>query len=121
MVSRPLVAVVDDDHAVRDSLRFLLEIMGHAAEGFESATDFLRAEVERFACLILDHHMPNMTGLELAERLRADGDLLPIMLITGSPSDTIASRASDLGISRVLDKPPSEEELLDFIEASRSG
>ena len=49
---------------------------------------FLGAEVQRFACLILDHHMPNMTGLELAEKLRADGNLLPIMLITGSPSDT---------------------------------
>jgi hypothetical protein len=52
--------------------------------------------------------------------LRADGNLLPIMLITGSPSDTIVSRASDLGISRVLDKPPSEAELLDFIEANQS-
>ena len=89
--------------------------MGHAVEAFESATDSLRAEVERFACLILNHHVPNMTGLELAERLRADGNLLPIMLITGLPSDTIVSRASDLGSSRVLDKPPSEAELLDFI------
>jgi len=101
------VAVVDDDHAVRDSLRLLLEIMGHAVEAFESATDFLRAEVERFACLILDHHMPNMTGLELAERLRADGNLLPIMLISGSLSDIIVSHASNLGISRVLNKPPA--------------
>jgi FixJ family two-component response regulator len=120
-IERRKVAVVDDDHDVRDSLRFLLEVLGHAVEAFESAADFLEAEVQRFACLILDHHMPNMTGLDLAEKLRADGNLLPIMLITGSPSDTIVSRASDLGISRVLDKPPSEEELLDFIEASRSG
>ena len=115
------VAIVDDDHGVRDALLFLLDVMGHAVEAFEATAEFLEAEVERFACLILDHHMPNMTGLELAEKLRTDGNLLPIMLITGSPSDTIVSRASDLGISRVLDKPPSEEELLDFIEASRSG
>ena len=120
-IERRKVAVVDDDHDVRDSLQFLLDIMGHAVEAFESAAEFLKAGAKQFACLILDHHMPHMTGLELAERLRADGNLLPIMLITGSPSDTVVSRASDLGISRVLDKPPSEEELLDFIEASQLG
>jgi CheY-like chemotaxis protein len=54
-----------------------------------------------FACLILDHHIPNMTGLELARRLRADGAVVPILLITGSPSPTIAA---ELGIE-VLDKP----------------
>jgi len=91
---RRKVAVVDDDHAVRESLRFLLEILGHAVEVFESAAEFLETEVQRFACLILDHHMPSMTGLELAEKLRNNGNLLPIMLITGSPSDTIVSRAS---------------------------
>jgi two-component system, LuxR family, response regulator FixJ len=119
-IERRKVAVVDDDHAVRESLRFLLDIMGHAVEVFESAAEFLKAEAKQFACLILDHHMPHMTGLELAEKLRTNGNLLPIMLITGSPSDTIVSRAADLGISRILDKPPSEEELLDFIEANQS-
>ena len=87
-VERRKVAIVDDDHAVRESLQFLLEIWGHAVEAFQSAAEFLDAEVQRFACLILDHHMPNMTGLELAEKLRSDGNLLPIMLITGSPSHT---------------------------------
>ena len=119
-IERAKVAVVDDGHDVRESLRFLLEVLGHAVEAFESAAKFLEAEVQRFACLILDHHMPDMTGLELVEKLRADGNLLPIMLITGAPSDTIVSRAADLGISRVLDKPPSEEELLHFIEANQS-
>src|SRR5262245_4342489 len=98
-VERRKVAVVDDDYAVRESLQYLLEVLGHAVEAFESAAKFLEAEVQRFACLILDHHMPNMTGLELAEKLRTDGNLLPIMLITGSPSDAIISRASNLGIS----------------------
>ena len=70
---RRTVAVVDDDHAVRDSLRFLLEVIGYTVEIFASAAEFLQANVRHFACLILDHHMPNMTGLELAGRLRADG------------------------------------------------
>ena len=65
------VAVVDDDQGVRDSLRFLLEVIGYTVETFASAAEFLKANVRHFACLILDHHMPNMTGLELVERLRA--------------------------------------------------
>jgi CheY-like chemotaxis protein len=60
-----------------------------------------------------------MTGLELAERLRADGSGIPILLITGSPSPAIAARAAELGI-RVLDKPPTEGDLLDFVNVTRS-
>ena len=116
---RRTVAVVDDDLAVRDSLRFLLEVIGYTVEIFASAAEFLQANVRHFACLILDHHMPNMTGLELARRLRADGAVIPILLITGSPSPTIAASAAELGIE-VLDKPPGEEALIDFINGARS-
>jgi two-component system, LuxR family, response regulator FixJ len=112
------VAIVDDDAAVRDSLRFLLEVVGHPVETFASAAEFLNAEQQRLACLILDHHMPEMTGLELAERLRADGSGIPILLITGSPSPAIVARAAELGIYRVLAKPRAEEDLLSFVNAS---
>jgi len=112
------VAVVDDDLAVRDSLRLLLEVLGYTVEIFASAAEFLLANVRHFACLILDHHMPNMTGLELARRLRADGAVIPILLITGSPSPTIAARAAELGI-KLNDKPPTEEALIDFINTAR--
>ena len=63
--------------------------------------------------------MPEMTGLELVERLRADGSGIPILLITGSPSPAIATRAAELGI-RVLEKPLTEDDMLDFINATRS-
>ena len=112
------VAVVDDDQAVRNSLRFLLEVIGYTVQIFASAAEFLQANVRHFGCLILDHHMPNMTGLELAERLRAYGALIPILLITGSPSPTIIARAAGLGI-KVIDKPPSDEALIDFINGTR--
>ncbi len=112
------VAVVDDDQAVCDLLRVLLEVIGYPVEIFASAPEFLRANVRHFACLILDHHMPNMTGLELARRLRADGTVIPILLITGLPSPTIAASAAELGI-KVLDKPPSEEALIEFINGAR--
>jgi FixJ family two-component response regulator len=115
-VVRRKVAIVDDDHAVRDSLRLLLEVIGHAVETFASAAAFLSADIREMGCLILDHHMPFMTGLELAERLRADGSSIPIMLMTGSPSPAIAARAAELGVNRVLEKPPAEQDLLDFLQ-----
>ena len=112
------VGIVDDDPAVRESLRFLLDVSGYPATTFESAEDFL-ANHERgtLAGLILDHHMPLVTGLELVARLRAAGNTLPILLITGSPSPAIVARASALGVARVVDKPPSEDELLRFVAA----
>lgn len=116
----PVIGIVDDDHAVRESLRFLLEVAGHLVETFETAADFLKSETKHLACLILDHHMPHLTGLELAERLRADGSGIPILLITGSPSQAIDARAAELGIDNVLTKPFDEEDLLDFVNTHRS-
>jgi two-component system, LuxR family, response regulator FixJ len=118
-VDHPTVAIVDDDAAVRDSLRFLLEVIGHPVDTFASAAEFLKAEQHDHSCLILDYHMPGMTGLELAERLRADGSDIPILLITGSPSPVTAARAAELGIDSVLEKPIADEDLLDFISAAR--
>ena len=115
---RRTVAIVDDDHGVRDSLQLLLEVIGYTVEIFASAAEFLQANVSHYACLILDHHMPNMTGLELGRRLRADGAVIPILLITGSPSPSICARAAELDI-QVLEKPPGDEDFISFINATR--
>lgn len=117
---RRKVAIIDDDHSVRTSLRFLLEVTGHLVETFESAVSFLNSETKHLACLILDHHMPSMTGLELAERLREGGSGIPILLMTGMSSPAIFARAAELGIDLVLEKPFAEEDLLRFVEAARS-
>jgi two-component system response regulator FixJ len=114
-VEHKVVAVVDDDDAVRDSLQLLLEVVGHRTEGFASAAELLQTNLRRVACMLLDHHMPDMTGLELAARLRADGVMIPILLITGMLSPGIAAQAGELGIAGVVEKPPSEEEVLSFI------
>ena len=111
---------MDDDDAVRHSLGLLLEVICHTVETFASAAEFLRADIRHIGCLILDQHMPGMTGLQLAERLRTDGSLLPILLVTGSPSPTIATRAAALGVNKVLEKPPGDEDVIDFITAMRS-
>lgn len=109
------IAVVDDDPAVLDSLRFLLEVVGHRVKTYASASAYLADHAEPHACLILDHHMPLMTGLELVARLRLWGRAVPVLLITGSPSRAIAARAAELGIERVLEKPPVEDDLLSFV------
>jgi FixJ family two-component response regulator len=97
----------------------LAAIVGHWVETFASAAEFLKAAT-RSLCLVPDHHMPEMTGSELVEKLRADGTGIPILLVTGSPSSEIAARAAELGVERVLEKPPSHEDILDFIDATRS-
>ena len=115
------IAIVDDDYAVLDSIRLLLEVMGHCVEAFASPMDFLNSATRKPSCLILDYRMPEMTGLELAKRLRADGDNIPILLITGSASAAaIAARASKLGVVKVLAKPLAEQDLLDFINSNPS-
>jgi two-component system, LuxR family, response regulator FixJ len=116
-IEQRAVGIVDDDQAVRDSLRFLLEVVGHRVETFASAGEFLSAERHDLACLILDHHMPEMTGLQLAEKLHGDGSSIPILLITGSPSPAIVARAAQLDI-RIVEKPPDEDGVLAFIEAA---
>lgn len=111
------MAVVDDDPAMLDSLKFLLEISGHRVATYASAAEFLEDRDLRPACVIIDHLMPQMTGLELAARLRSERAALPVLLITGSPSPAIIARAAQLGIEGVLEKPPAEDELLNFVNA----
>ncbi len=111
------VAVIDDDAAVLDSLHFLLEVAGYRVKSYGSAAAFLADDGPRPDCLVLDHHMPQMTGLDLVERLRADGTTVRIMLITGSSSPAIRERAARLGVVKVLEKPPAEHDLLDFVAA----
>lgn len=112
-----VVAIVDDDSAVLDSLKFLLEVVGYRVATYASAQTYLSDGAISPACLILDQHMPGMTGLDLVQRLRDDGASIPVLLITGSPSPAIVARAAQLGIEKVLEKPPEEDDLLSFVRA----
>ena len=110
-----VVAVVDDDLAVLDSLKFLLEAAGYTVAAYSSAIAFL-ADRTAPACLIVDQHMPVMSGLELIALLRQEAADVPVLMITGSPSASIVARANKLGAA-VLEKPPAEADLLTFIDA----
>jgi two-component system response regulator FixJ len=110
------VAVVDDDDAVRDSLRFLLEASGFEVLTFVSACQFLSAiERDGVACALLDQHMPGVTGLELLRRLHQRFPAMPVALMTGSPSPELTRQALALGAAVVLDKPLAEPALLRFV------
>ena len=118
--SQRLVAVVDDDDAVRDSLRFLLEIAGYSVATYGSAAEFLQeATLGDLACLVVDQHMPDQSGLQLVTRLRGQGATLPVALITGSPSPDVIRQARELNVAQVLEKPLDEDTLLCFIEQAR--
>ena len=112
-------AVVDDDPDVLDSMRCLFEAAGEEVRTYSSAAAFLADEAARPDCIILDQHMPRMTGLELAARLREAGVGVPMLLVTGSFSAAVAARAAALGIEAVLEKPPAAEALLRFAASHR--
>lgn len=109
------IAIIDDDDAVRDSMLALLESYGHEVCGYPSAEEFLGPPKGQADCLLVDHHMSGMTGLDLLEHLRAEGDQTPALMITGRRDPTMVPRAERIGV-RVLQKPVAEELLVAWIE-----
>lgn len=108
--------MVDDDEAVRESLRFLLETAGFRVETFGSAAQFLQSAAhEALGCLLLDQHMPQVTGLDLLRELRRRGESLRVALMTGSPSPELTRRAKELGAVEVIEKPLTDDALLRFL------
>lgn len=112
------IAVIDDDLAVRDSLRFLLEAAGFAVRTYPSADHFLNAAGRgEAACLIVDHNVPRVSGLDVLTELRRRGIALPVVLITASTSSELRGRAMALGAGLVLSKPVTGDELLGYVNA----
>src|SRR5512136_493058 len=110
------VAVVDDDESIRRALYRLLRSAGLAVATFASAHEFLEAVRRQvFACLVLDVYMGRMSGLDLAERLASEGQLLPIVLITAHDDERIRERAHRIGVSAYLRKPVDAQILLDAV------
>lgn len=106
------VCIVDDDDAVRDSLCVLLDSYGMSTRSYASPAQFLWEGPYTADCLVFDLHMPETTGLELAETLRARSISTPIIIITGRSDPNLASRMERAGIAAVLAKPVAEDELI---------
>lgn len=115
--ARPLLYIVDDDDVVRDSLRALLEIRGYAVRDFESGDRFFaEAPALSRCCMIVDIHMPGMTGLDLVGALRARGESVPVILITGRRDSQIDAQAAALSHVILLDKPIAHTRLFAAIQ-----
>ena len=114
----PHVAIVDDEEQVRKALKRLLVASGFEVESYASGKEFLATKHQRADCVVLDLHMPGMSGLEVLEELRATRRDLPALIITAY--DTAEARAQCLaaGASAYLRKPLEERVLLNSISAS---
>lgn len=112
----PIVFVVDDDAAVRDAIKDLLESVGMRVQTFISTNEFLsRTPVDAPSCLILDVRLPGMSGLEFQRHLNASGADIPIIFITGHGDIPITVQAMKAGAVDFLTKPFRDQELLDAI------
>jgi FixJ family two-component response regulator len=101
-----MIFIVDDDEAVRDSLRTLLETLGLPVQDFASAEEFLAgADVDQGTCVILDVNLPGSSGLDLLERLRGTRPALPVVMVSGRADSSARARAVELGATAFLDKP----------------
>ena len=111
------VFVVDDDRAVRESLALLVQSVGLEVETFAGAGEFLDAyRPDRRGCLITDIRMPGMSGLELQERLTADGYHIPVIVLTGFGDVPAAVRALKGGAVDFVEKPFNPQALLDLVQ-----
>lgn len=111
MTDETLISVVDDDGAVRDSIRLLLESANFAVKSHASAREFL-AEKNSGACVIADIRMPEMDGLELQQEIARSGSGLPVIIITGHGDVPLAVRAMKAGAVDFIEKPFDDELLL---------
>lgn len=118
MSNSPLIAVVDDDEAVRESLSDLLQVLGLPCRAFDRAEAFLASYTPgAFACLITDVRMPGIGGLELLRRTKALARPLPVVVITSSTDPAIHGDAMGNGAIACLAKPVRGEELIPHLTA----
>jgi two-component system response regulator FixJ len=122
MKREPVVFIVDDDGAVRDSLAMLMRAAGRDAETFESAQAFIERRGDaRTGCVVLDVRMPGMNGIELQEWLGRHNDTLPVVFLTGHGDVPMAVRTIRRGAVDFLQKPVDDATLLAAVDAALSG
>ena len=121
MQPEPVIFVIDDDEAVRQSLEFLLKTAGMTARGFESATAFLEILPQVHAgCIITDVRMPDATGIDLLRRVKELGIDVPVIVITGHGDISLAVEAMKIGAIDFLEKPFDDDQLIAAVRAALS-
>jgi two-component system response regulator FixJ len=114
-IAKQVILIVDDDEAVRESLRSLMKSEGFAVRAFSNGHDLLNeASLPAIGCLVVDYHMPAMNGLELVSALRGRGVSIPAILITSNPTKYVRDRAAAIAVL-VVEKPRLGSYLLDCV------
>ena len=117
----PIIYVIDDDDAVRQSLEFLLRTAGVTVRGFESAKAFLEVLPQiRSGCIITDVRMPDITGIDLLRHVKEFNSDLPVIVITGHGDISLAVDAMKLGAVDFLEKPFDDDQLLAAVHSALS-
>ena len=112
-----IIAIVDDNDALREGMKSLLRSLGYSVSTFGSAVEFLNSEqLSNTSCLITDVQMPGLSGLDLQDRLIAEGHRIPIIFITGHPDDNARARAMKAGAIAFLSKPVNPGHLLGYLD-----
>ena len=120
-IAKHTVGVLDDDPAVLQSLRFLLETHGFKVRTFSSALTLLTSiDPDNVDCLVIDYKMPHIDGLNVAERLRERNVAVPIVLVTGHPHRHMAEKAAAAGIDHILLKPHLGDNLVTHVQEAIS-
>ena len=110
-----VVAVVDDDRAVRSALKFSLEIEGFVVSTYRNGNELLQdSSLSRFQCLIVDQYMPGLSGLDLIAKLREGKVAIPAILITTNPSKALVAKAQAENVG-IVEKPLIGNALIDKI------
>lgn len=119
ITQEPVVFIVDDDPAVRDSLMLMIEQAGISVQSFESAQAFLMAyQPDYYGCVILDVRMPEIDGLQLQEILSRRKIVLPIIFLTGHGNIPMSVEAIKAGAIDFLTKPVTREKLLTCVQSA---
>ena len=121
MAKTPVIAIVDDDEAVRTSLASLVRSLGYEACTYGSGTDFLERPCEDPACMIADVQMPVMSGDELQAKLVASGRRFPIIFMTAFPTEAVRRRVMAAGAHGYLNKPTGGEEIIRCLDEALAG
>jgi FixJ family two-component response regulator len=112
----PTIAVIDDDASVRRALQRLLQSAGFTVETFATASEFLDADYwAETACLVLDIHLPGMSGFELQEYLSVSGVPIPIVFITALDDVSTREQVNRAGVVGYLRKPFDQDTLIEAI------
>lgn len=112
-----MISVIDDDRSVREAVESLIRSLGYQAVTFTSAEEYLGSDrINDLECVITDIQMPGMTGLDLQDRLIADGYRRPIIFMSALAAEDVGANAVRTSASRFLKKPFSGERLIDCLD-----